>query len=71
VEIDHTSETKRAKSRQTQRYGGGDIPQRVAAAVAVPAGVRQLANANTVEDDEDDSAQIQRRRGRRQASWVE
>ena len=49
----------------------GDVAERVAAAIAVTIGVGQLADADAVEDDEDDPAGNGRLRQAGQASCVE
>jgi hypothetical protein len=71
MQIDDVREAKGAERGHVQGHTGRDVANGVAPAVAIAAGVRQLTDANTVQDDEDDSAEISRRWGRRQASWVE
>jgi len=50
-------EPQRPECRDAQRHGTGDVAERVAALVAVGARIRQFADANAVEDDEDDAGE--------------
>ena len=49
------AETKRAQGRQGQRHGARDVAERVAAFVAVRRGIRQRADSDAVEDNDDGS----------------
>ena len=49
------AETKRAQGRQDQRHGARDVAERVAAFVAVRRGIRQRADSDAVEDNDDGS----------------
>ena len=47
-----------------RRNGGGDVAERVAALVAIHAGIGQLADADAVEDDDDGAREHVLSRGR-------
>ena len=50
-----TIEAQRAQTRNRERHLFRDVPERVAARVAVRSGVRKLAATHAVEDDQNDA----------------
>jgi hypothetical protein len=56
ADLDHPAETQGAQRGHGQGHRPRDVPERVAAAIAIAISVRQLADTNAVEDDEDDPA---------------
>jgi hypothetical protein len=57
AQMDEAIQTQRPQRRDCQRESPGDVPQRIAALVAVRRGVGQLANPHAVEDDDDGAAE--------------
>jgi hypothetical protein len=55
-DLDHPAETQGTQRGHGQRHRPRDVAERVAAAIAVSLSVRQLADTDAVEDDEDDPA---------------
>jgi hypothetical protein len=55
AEVDHATQTKRSEVRNTERDLPGDVAEGVAALITVSGGVRQLAAADAVEHDQDDT----------------
>jgi hypothetical protein len=60
TEIDEAIQTERPQRRDCQRNAPGDVPQRIAALVAIGRGVGQLANPHAVEDDNDGAGEWRR-----------
>jgi hypothetical protein len=54
--VRHPRQAERPEGRDTERHRARNVPERVAAAIAIRAGVGQLSDACAIEDDQDDSA---------------
>jgi hypothetical protein len=55
IEADDAIEAERAQVWNAQADRAGNVAERVAAFVAIVGGIRQLAAADAVEDDQDDA----------------
>ena len=59
---DQPIESKRAQRRHSKRHAPGDVAQRVASAIAVRVGIRQLADPDAVHDDHNRTRESAHRR---------
>ena len=71
AQVDDPPQSERAERRHGQSDVVGDVAERVAAAIAVSIGIRQLADTHAVEDDDDGPAGNGRLRQTGQPSCVE